>query len=219
MKSIFLLLAGISMIALFSSCEKLLGKEEDSGTIGGAQSAMGEVGVTVSSSSVEIAGVSNCEATITSLTDGISSYTAEATVTNPLLKNIVSNFPGVTIDGDKCTITNFQVQQTTEGIKTLTGPGAGVIVKYDSEVGDTYPVGNTGSVRKVVSKTGEDDYSYGFMLIKTIQVEMEPLGLKKTGGITKYTYIANHKFGLVGVKVSFDDGTSATFPVYSSTQN
>jgi hypothetical protein len=43
--------------------------------------------------------------------------------------------------------------------------------------------------------------------------------LKKTGGITKYTYIANHKFGLVGVKVSFDDGTSADFPVYSSTGN
>jgi hypothetical protein len=57
------------------------------------------------------------------------------------------------------------------------------------------------------------------MLIKTIRVEMEPLDLKKTGGITKYTYIANHKFGLVGVKVSFDDGTSADFPVYSSTGN
>jgi hypothetical protein len=219
MKKLFVLFAGIAMIVMLSSCEKLFNKDEDAGTLSGDQSPMGEVGVTVTSSTNENAGVSNCSATITALKDGVSIYTAEATVTNPLLKNIIANFPGVTVAGDKCTITDFKVQQTKEGIKTLTGPGAGVIVKYDSEVGDTYPIGSTGKERKVVSKTGEDDYSYGFMLIKTIQVEMEPLDLKKTGGITKYTYIANHKFGLVGVKVSFDDGTSADFPVYSSTGN
>jgi hypothetical protein len=131
---------------------------------------------------------------------------------------MVSNFPGVTINGDQVSITDMKVQQTKEGIKSLTGPGAGVLVKYDSEVGDTYPMGNTGRERKVVSKTGLDDYSYGFLLIKTIQVEMEPVTLK-SGGVDKITFIANHRFGLVGVKVAFDDATEATFPVYSSSEN
>jgi hypothetical protein len=131
---------------------------------------------------------------------------------------MVSGFPGVTINGDDVTITNLKMQQTTEGIKCLTGPGAGVLVKYDSKVGDTYPVGNTGKERKVVSKTGVDDYPYGFFLIKTIQVETTPIDMK-SGGIQKITYIANHKFGMVGVKVDFDDETSVTFPVYSSAEN
>jgi len=72
----------------------------------------------------------------------------------------------------------------------------------------------------VVSKTGVDDYPYGFYLIKTIQVEdMDPGVLKNTGGVNKVTYIANHKFGLVGVRLDMDDATSVTFPVYTSAQN
>ena len=181
---------------------------------------MGEVGVTVSSSSAEIAGISNFSAFVTGLADGVSSYSASATITNPLFKNMVAGFPGVTINGDVVTITDMKMQQTKEGIKCLSGPGAGVLVKYDSEVGDTYPIGNTGKVRKVVSKSTTDDYSYGFFLIKTIQVEDENMGfLKNTGGILKTTYIANHKFGLVGVRFDYDDGTSVTYPLYTSAQN
>jgi hypothetical protein len=57
------------------------------------------------------------------------------------------------------------------------------------------------------------------LLIKTIQVEDNPIYLKSTAGVSKVTYVANHKFGLVGVKLAFDDGTTTTFPVYSSTEN
>ena len=64
---------------------------------------MGEVGVTVSSSSAEIAGVSNMTATVTNLEDGISTYTGTATITNPLFKNMIANFPGATINGDEVT--------------------------------------------------------------------------------------------------------------------
>lgn len=218
MKKLFVLLSGITMIVLCVSCDKLFNKD-DPAELSGDQSAMGEAGVTVSSSSAPIAGVSNFTATVTSLKDGVSSYNATATVTNALLKNMVANFPGVTITGNQVSITNFQMQQTTGGLKCLTGPGAGIIVKYDSEVGDTYPIGSTDNVRTVVSKTGVDDYPYGFYLIKTIQVETNPNTLKTTGGVTKITYVANHKFGLVGVKVAFDDGTTSTFPLYSSAEN
>ena len=92
------------------------------------------------------------------------------------------------------------------------------MVKYDSSVGDTYPIGSTGNERKVVSKTGVDDYPYGFYMIKTIQVEQEGDNLKSVG-MTKYTYVYNHKFGLVGIKVDFDDGSSVTYPVYTSAEN
>ncbi len=217
MKKLFVILLGISVSVFCLSCEKILDKE-DANELKGDQSPMGEVGVIVSSGSAEIAGVSNFSAVVTELKDGVSTYTASAKVTNTFIKNMVSGFPGVTINGDDVTITNLKMQQTTEGIKCLTGLGAGVLVKYDSKVGDTYPVGNTGKERKVVSKTGEDDYPYGFFLIKTIQVETTPIDMK-SGGIQKITYIANHKFGMVGVKVDFDDETSVTFPVYSSAEN
>ena len=199
------------------SCEKNNDKQDD---ISGDQSPMGDVGVTVSSSSSEIAGISNFAAMVTGLADGVSSYNASATITNPLFKNMVAGFPGVTINGDVVTITDMKMQQTKEGIKCITGPGAGVLVKYDSKVGDTYPIGNTGKVRKVVSKSTTDDYAYGFFLIKTIQVEDENMGfLKNSGGILKTTYISNHRFGLVGVRFDFDDGTSVTYPLYTSAEN
>lgn len=217
MKKLFVILLGISVGVFCLSCEKILDKE-DANELKGDQSPMGEVGVIVSSGSAEIAGVSDFSAVVTELKEGVSTYTASAKVTNTFIKNMVSGFPGVTINGDDVTITNLKMQQTTEGIKCLTGPGAGVLVKYDSKVGDTYPVGNTGKERKVVSKTGEDDYPYGFFLIKTIQVETTPIDMK-SGGIQKITYIANHKFGMVGVRVDFDDETSVTFPVYSSAEN
>jgi hypothetical protein len=70
----------------------------------------------------------------------------------------------------------------------------------------------------VISKTGEDDYGYGFMLIKTIQVE-EATNKLKSAGISKITYVGNHRFGLVGFNVSLNDGTSVNFPVYTSAEN
>lgn len=217
MKKLFLLSIMIFFGMIMVSCEKNNEKPDD---ISGDQSPMGDVGVTVSSSSAEIAGISSFSAVITGLADGVSSYNASATITNPLFKNMVAGFPGVTINGDVVTITDMKMQQTKEGIKCITGPGAGVLVKYDSKVGDTYPIGNTGKVRKVVSKSTTDDYSYGFFLIKTVQVEDENMGfLKNTGGILKTTYIANHKFGLVGVRFDYDDGTSVTYPLYTSAQN
>jgi hypothetical protein len=209
-----LIFISLLLFTFIYSCDLIKDKDD----ISGDQSPMGEVGVTVSSSSQEIAGVSNFEATVTELNDGISRYSAVATVTNPLIKNIVANFPGVEVNGDVVSISDMEIQQTKEGIKSISGNGAGVLVKYDSKVGDTYPIDGTSKVRTVVSKTGVDDYYYGFFLIKTIQVEQEPVSLK-SGGIVKYTYIANHKYGLVGVKVDFDDGTSVTYPIYTSAEN
>jgi len=218
MKKLYLLFIGIAMVAVLCSCEKWFNKEEDPGELNGDLSPMAEVGTTVSSSSAEIAGVSNFQATVTALNDGVSSYTGSATVTNPIVRDLFTKIPGITANGNTVTGKDIKIRQTTEGIELLSGPSAGILFKYGSEVGDSYPIGSTGKVRTVVSKTGQDDYNYGFFLIKTIQVD-ETSSKLKSSGISKITYIGNHRFGLVGFKISLNDGTSVNFPVYSSTEN
>jgi hypothetical protein len=56
------------------------------------------------------------------------------------------------------------------------------------------------------------------MYIKVIEVEEIPSSLKSTG-ISKITYWANHRFGLVGVDFTFDDESTAAFPLYTSAEN
>ena len=224
MKNLLKLLVFFSLGALNLSCSDskenaYSNNPNNSNELTGSQSAMGLVGVSVSSSSSEIAGVSNFSAVVNSLENGISSYTAQATVTNPLVKNMISNFPGVLINGNSVSISNLQTKQTSDGIKCITGPLAGVLVKYDASVGDSFTTGISGKVRTVVSKTGVDDYPYGMYLIKTIQVESTVNATNRISGVNKITYIANHKFGMVGVKVNFEDGTNATFPIYTSAEN
>lgn len=207
----------VSLLLLTFSCSK--DSNNNSTSVDGDPSPMAAAGVTVSSSSAAISGVSNFTAVVASNSGGISSYNASATVTNSLLRNMVASYPGISVSGNTVTATNFKIQQTKNGIKCITGGGEGVIVNYNSNVGDTYAVGSTGKTRKVVKKSTTDDYSYGFLMIKTIEVEADANAFGSTGGVKNITYIANHKFGMVGVKVGFDDGTSATFPVYSSTTN
>lgn len=205
-----------AVLTLFS-CKKDT-EEKKSTDLGGDQSSMGLVGTTVTSASWTIAGVSGFTATTTSLTNGISTFTAQATIKNDILKNMVANLPGVTVQGDVVSTTDLKLKSTTEGIQLMTGPGAGILVKYGSAVGETYPIGSSGKVRTVTYRSTTDDYPMGLMMIKVVKVEEVPTSLKG-GGVTKITYIANHKFGLVGVEFKFDDGTTATFPVSISTTN
>lgn len=213
MKSTYLSALLLSIILIISSCEK----DSDS-KLGGAQSPMGLVGVTVGSTSATIAGVSNFEAVVTTNEDGVSVYSGSCTVDNPVLKNMLSNIPELTINGNTVSSTSVKFKHTTEGIEFLSGPTAGIWAKYSSSVGDKYPIGSTGDYRTVVSKSTDDDYPYGFMNIKVMEVEETPNALLGTG-IRKITYFANHRFGLVGIVFTFEDNSTAWFPVYTSTEN
>lgn len=195
----------LSGIIIFSSCKK------DNGTVlGGEQSPMGEVGVTVGSTSATVAGVSNIAGTVVTLDGGVSSFTGTAVITNSTIKNILANHPLTTINGDNVTVSGVELKITTEGIESVTGLAPGIIVKYDAVVGDTYD-----SNRTVTSRSTDDDYPYGFMNIKVIKVEenTNKFGVKKT------TYWANHRFGLVAIEFTFDDNSTAKFPVYTSAEN
>ncbi|MEZ5070436.1 MAG: hypothetical protein R2751_05590 [Bacteroidales bacterium] len=203
-------------VSLFSLCGLVLlaGCSKDSiKSLGDDISPMSNVGVTVSSTSTNISGVSNISGSVTGLDDGVSIYTGTATITNDNFKNILTNFPGTEVDGNTVTIEGLEFKQTTEGIASINGLAEGIIVKYDAEVGDTYKTED--GERTVVSRSSEDDYYYGFYMIKVIQVEETP----EKFGVKKITYWANHRFGLVGIEFTFDDGSTAKFPVYTSTEN
>lgn len=205
-KLVYWLVLAIALMA----CEK-----DDFKSVEGEQSPMGEVGNIVTSSSTAVAGVSSFSAEVVSLENGVSTYSGSATVTNPTIKSILSNAPECTVEGNTVTGTGIKFKNTKKGIEAVNGLDPGVIVKYDAVVGDTYPIGNTGKSRKVVSRSSDDDYQYGFFYIKAIKVEENTNKL----GVSKITYWANHRFGLVGIQFEFDDGTAAKYPVYNRAEN
>jgi hypothetical protein len=93
-----------------------------------------------------------------------------------------------------------------------------VLVKYDAKVGDKYTLKKSDGetiTRTVVSKSTTDDYSWGLWLIKTINVEQD----SRIPGVTKLEYITNHKFGLVGVKLYLEDGTTSTLSLFANYNN
>ncbi|HRZ21117.1 MAG TPA: hypothetical protein P5184_05585, partial [Bacteroidales bacterium] len=133
-------------MTFFCACE-LFEDDDDNTSISGEQSEMGKVGTTVESTSVEYFGVKDFHAEVTTLSDGVSSLSGSAVVTNTFLKNLMSNFPEVTIKGDTVIATGIKGKNTKEGIELISGPTHGIIVKYGSSVGEDSPIGSTGTTR------------------------------------------------------------------------
>lgn len=101
-----------------------------------------------------------------------------------------------------------QVKITDEGILDYSNSDQApfVAIKYDSEVGDKYILEKSNGetlTREVVRKSTEDDYYWNGMIIKTIDVVQEQC----YPGIKKYEYFFNHKFGVVGVAITTEDGS------------
>ena len=67
-----------------------------------------------------------------------------------------------------------------------------------------------------MSKSTTDDYSCGFFDIKAIKVEETGRNLP---GVSKIEFIANHRWGMVGVKIYFEDGTDETLTIFSDASN
>jgi len=207
MKSKFIVIALISF-AIVTSCKK-----DDIDTLGGEQSPIGEVGVTFNSSGT-VSGVSSISASVVSLERGVSSFSGTAVITNSNIKNILMNHPQTSVNGNNVTITDIEMKITSEGISSVNGLEPGVIVKYDSEVGDSYTI-NGGGKRTVVSKSTDNDYYWDGMLIKAMEIEENT----NKFGVKKISYFANHRFGLVGIEFTFDDNSTAKFPVFASATN
>ena len=83
-----------------------------------------------------------------------------------------------------------------------------VLIKYDAKVGDKYTLeksDGTTIVREVVRKSTTDDFMWGGMMIKTIDVEQS----SNIPGVDKIVYFTNHKFGVVAIRVYMEDGTNS----------
>ncbi len=91
------------------------------------------------------------------------------------------------------------------------------LVKYGAQVGESWPLTKSDGVtitRKVVARSDQDDFPYGFFNIKTLTVEQD----SRIPGIKKFVYRANHRFGIVYVEVVAEDGsTLSLYPSASKT--
>jgi len=113
----------------------------------------------------------------------------------------------------------FKARVTSEGIQEYfsskndyTKPKT--IVAYSWNVGLKYQFTDAeGGVitREVVSKSVTDDYPLGFMFIKVIQVEETK---KDDPIVEKMTWIANHKFGLVGIHIKMKNGKELQLGIF-----
>lgn len=117
---------------------------------------------------------------------------------------------------------DVQFKSTSEGIQDYNFFNKSgkyhTIAKFDSKVGDSYPLKKSDGVdvvRTVTERTDQDDFPYGFFNIKTIKVEEDP----KIPGISKITYRVNHKFGLVWFEIAMEDGSTASSYFFSQYNN
>ena len=211
MKKYMLLPLMVVLIFSHVSCLK------DRLSVGGDQSPMGEVGTTVSTTDSEAAqyGIQNVRGEVVALEDGVSNMTLTAQVTNPAIRTILSNIPGTTVSGDLVTVKDMEFKSTMNGISCISPFAEGIVVDYSAKVGDKYPMKGTNKKREVVSRSTDDDYPYFFWNIKVIEV-VEPTG---SFGIRETRYWANHKFGLVGIQFTIDDGTEVDLTVMTSSDN
>lgn len=176
--------------------------------ITGTQSSYGNVGAVVTVAEGVVEGVGEISGTVTENINGVSTVNLSATVTDDFILQLVNNVAGFTVNGNNVMAPTLKIKATNEGFESIQGFDPGILVKFDSEVGDKY---NTawGNVRTVTHKSTTNDYYWDGMNIKVLKVE-EP---KSSDGVTKIIYYANHNWGIVGVEFVFETGNSLKFPV------
>jgi hypothetical protein len=197
---------GVALIAIIfftpTSCD-------DSTTeLRGDQSEFGEIGIKVTSTNAPSI-LQGATAEITDLEDGVSVLSLTADFSEDDIETIQQRIPGY----DGTTHFDAKYRITTEGVQSVYDDGTSfTLVKYDAKVGDKYTLKRNGQtlVREVVQKSTEDEYYWNGLLLKTITV-------KETGravpGFSNAKLIFNHRFGLVGYEMYFEDGSSEIIPI------
>jgi len=91
------------------------------------------------------------------------------------------------------------------------------IVKYNCNVGDSWSFTTTDGktiTRSVTQKSTTDDFSYGFMLIKTNTTEEN--NVTDLNGVKSIRYVTNHKFGLVQIVAVLTDNSEIKITLFPS---
>jgi len=215
MRKIYYLLFAVLVM---TACEKS-NDGDSSGTLGGNTDVpMNDVGNIFSGTVLFGDSYFNVDGAVTESADGIITVDIAGALPDdfPLASLIPASYKDVSGNLD----TEMKFKNTSAGILDYTNSDGKplVLVKYDCSVGDQYMLeksdGNT-ITRTVTAKSSTDDYPYGFYLIKTITVEQD----SRIPGVDKIIYNANHKFGLVGIEIMMEDGTSSNIVLYSTNLN
>lgn len=189
--------------------------EEGGSKLGGGQSPLGDVDTTFAVDAIP--GFSDFDVRIEELADGVSTLTVSCNVTDQAMLELAPQIPGTEVSGSTVT-GGGRVRLTSEGIANVYDEGELILIKYDAKVGDSWSVTRGGSTitRTVTAVSEADDYPWNGMLIKTANTEEVGRNLP---GVSKVEYRTNHRFGLVGISVTFDDGSSKSVNVVASTTN
>jgi hypothetical protein len=196
----------IALVLALTSCKKSSDSSDSSSISGSTSIPINTVGNTFSNSVVTSTAMYQGTIAITSVTNGVATVQFKSAIpTNiPILQGIKAKYK----DASGNLVCEGKFKMTDAGILDYNNKDHKpfVLVKYDGNVGDKYTlVKSDGStiVRQVVRKSTTDDYYWGGMLIKTIDVEQS----SNIPGVKKITYYSNHKFGLVAVRVEMEDGS------------
>jgi hypothetical protein len=182
---------------------------------------MGDVGNTFMGS---ITGMTNFSAIIKSNTNGVSTIGCAGTITDPAMKTVVgllnsNSLMNINPSTGVFTV-DLKAKFTDAGIVDyFSSDGSGSTLSSFSEVvGAKYTCKNAEGqtyTREVTAKSTIDDYPYNSMYIKTTTIKE----LSTFRGIDRIEYRTNHKFGLVNITVYLQDGSSYSFPIYSTKLN
>jgi hypothetical protein len=144
---------------------------------------------------------------ITAINDGVATVSFKSTIppNYPILQGIKSKYK----DSSGNLTCEGKFKMTDKGILDYNNIDHEpfVLVKYDAEVGDKYTLKKSDGktiVREVVRKSTTDDFYWGGMFIKTIDVEQS----SNIPGVESITYFCNHKFGVVAVRLQMEDGST-----------
>ncbi|WP_346864286.1 hypothetical protein [uncultured Draconibacterium sp.] len=189
--------------AIFASCSDDEGGNNKLG--GSTDLETNEVGyIYTLNGSVDNASLgSGFKATVTDKTGDVVEIQLEGNIASPF----VSQLPSTYVNSNGKVTVSGKFINSTDGVGYVNGNGeTSILVKYDAKVGDKWSYTTLGGKtlnREVISKSIEDDYYWGGMLIKVIEVEQN----LPYPGFNKVVYSANHKFGLVGAVVTMEDGS------------
>ncbi len=210
----FFQIAILLLFAIFMSCDLL---DDGGSNIGGDPSPMGEINNTFEVGVSSFPGVSNTSAKVTAQNGDVSTITYSAKITDQTLLNLAKAMPDVVVDGNTASVSR-DYKITTKGFQSVYEEGNLTIMDYDAKVGDKYSLKHNGKIitREVTKVSTEDEYQWGFMLIKTVHVEETGRNIP---GVSKIEFIGNHRWGMVGLVLHFEDGSKKTIGIFSDASN
>jgi|GEM_PF-234058 len=217
-----IIFCGLITITLYVSACGILDGGDSDGTepIGGDPTPIGQVGNEFSVYAAGL-GVSESNIMVTHQSDGVAEITASAKVTDSMMLSILNLVPTFEMENQGSDVYSgkIKIRFTSNGIQDIYEDGSPfTLINYSAKRGDTYEkeVNGRTITRKVTKVSNDDDYQYGFIYIKVIEVEETGNGIP---GVSKVMYYGNHLFGLVGMEVVFEDGSSKRATVLSDNTN